>query len=129
MKRRDFLTAGTAGLAALTTTATLSAQPDPIGRGQPRQQASTRPFTEVRQYTVKDANKRAQLVELLDKALIPALNRQGIRPVGVFVPIERAEKYALNLFVVIPHRTAASFVNTNTRLVDDAEYRDRKSVV
>ena len=73
-------------------------------------------------YTVKDADKRATLVELLDNALIPALNRQGIRPVGVFVPMEREEKYALNVFMLIPHRTAASFVNANPRLVADAAF-------
>ena len=125
MKRRDFLTASGTGLAVLATTATASAQVRERVFGRLRSPAPARPreFVEVRKYTVKDADKRAQLVEVLDNALIPALNRQEINPVGVFVPLEREEKYALNVFVVIPHRTAASFANANTKLVDDAVYR------
>ena len=124
MKRRDFLTAGGAGLAVLATSTTASAQIRErlISRPRPTASPRQREFVEVRKYTVKDADKLAQFVEVLDKALIPALNRQGINPVGVFVPIEREERYALNVFVVIPHTTAASFVNANTKLVADAVY-------
>jgi len=131
MKRRDFLTVGSAALAVLATTATASAQARErvsqvreriFGGLRPAASARQREFVEVRQYTVKDAEKRTLLVDLLDNALIPALNRQGIKPVGVFVPIEREEKYARNVFVVIPHKTAASFVNANTKLVADAAY-------
>ena len=120
MKRRDFLAAGSAGLAALTTTTALAAEPavaEPVRRE----------FIEVRKYTVKNADKRAQLVSILDKALIPALNRQEINPVGVFVPIEGAEKkaeeYALNVFAVIPHKTMRTFVSVNTKLLADRQYR------
>ena len=118
MKRREFLAASSAGLAALTTTTALAAD-----------EPAKREFIEVRKYTVKDAEKRAALVSILDKALIPVLNRQGIKPVGVFVPIrretplEREAKFALNVFVVIPHKTTDSFVNATAKLLADAEYR------
>jgi hypothetical protein len=115
MKRREFLTAGTAGLAALATTTTAMAQ----------QQRNTE-YIEVRKYTVKDADKRAQLVNILDKALIPALNRQGLEPVGVLIPEAKAEKelqFALNVFVIVPHKTTETFVNVNAKLVADMEYR------
>ena len=124
MKRRDFFTASGAGFATLATTATISAQPDPIGLVLRRQTPRTaREFIEVRKYTVKDADKRAKFVEILDNALIPALNRQEIKPVGVFEPIPRDPKYALNVFVVIPHKTTETFVNVNAKLVADAVYR------
>ena len=112
MKRRDFFAASGAGLAALSAATTLAAdEPD------------KREFIEVRKYTVKDAEKRAKLVEVLDKAFIPALNRQGIKPVGVLLPIERETKYALNVFVIFPHKTAESFVSVNPKLIADSEYR------
>jgi hypothetical protein len=116
MKRREFLAASGAGLAALTTANALVAQDV--------QDAVPKEYIEVRKYTVKDANKRKLLIETLDKAMIPALNRYGFKSVGVFIPIEKAEEYALNVFVVIPHKTAATVLNgSNTFLLADAEYR------
>ena len=134
MKRREFLTVGSAGLAALATTATASAQVRdrliPLGNRTTRPNAPRVPrqFIEVRRYTVKDEDKRTQLVDILDKALIPALNRQGLRPVGVLnpikreTPLEREAKFANSVFVVIPHRTTATFVSTAARLRADAVY-------
>ena len=130
MKRREFLTAGGAGLAALATTATASAQNRErlFARLRAATTRTQRQFIEVRQYTVANADKRAQLVALLDKALIPALNRQGLRPVGVFepivreVPVEREAQFANNVFVVIPHRTPDTFVNATARLLADRTF-------
>jgi hypothetical protein len=114
MKRREFLAAGGAGLAALTTANALVANPIPI----------VKQYIEVRKYTVKDADKRKLLVETLDKALLPALNRQGIAPAGVFVPLEKEAAYALNVFVVFPHQMPMeNITSVNTKLLADAEYR------
>ena len=119
MKRREFLTASSIGLTALATTPTATSQ---VLR--PRRN-SAKQFIELRKYTVKDADKRARLVEILDEALIPALNRQGLKPVGVFVPKAEANdaKFVNNIFVVIPHKTTDSFVNVNAKLVADPVYR------
>ena len=123
MKRRDFLTASGTGLAALTTTATFAAD-DPRNRlPLLRRRTLEKEFIEVRKYTVKDIEKRTQLIGILDQALIPALNRQGLKPVGVFIPVEKEEKYALNVFVAIPHKTSATFINVNTKLLTDNKYR------
>jgi len=129
MKRREFLAAGSAGLAALATTTTAMAQNQTnlFGRSRTaRANTSPQQFIEVRKYTVKDADKRTQLVKILDEALIPALNRQGLKPVGVLIPDATAEKelkFALNVFVVVPHKTTETFVNVNAKLVADMEYR------
>jgi hypothetical protein len=112
MQRRDFLAASGAGLAALTTTTALAAD-----------ESAKKEFVEVRKYAVKDMGKRAQLVEIFDKALVPALNRQGLKPVGVLVPGEKEEKYALNVVVLIPHKTMDTFLSVNTKLLADSEYR------
>ena len=131
MKRREFLVAGTAGIAALAATTHLEAQELPIlGRLRQRRDelfattARTQKFTEVRKYTVKDADKRAKLVEILDKALIPALNRQGIKPVGVLIPVAEGNeaKYANNVFVIAQHNTIDSFVNANSLLLENRRY-------
>lgn len=117
MKRRDFcrgfLTAGTvAGLATFAADSVRADSPE-----------SGREFVELRKYTVKDDAKRKVLVETLDGTLIPALNRQGIKPVGVFLPIESEEKYRQNIFVVIPHQTTDSFLTLTKKLLADETYR------
>jgi len=118
MKRREFFAAGSAGLVALTAATALAA--DEPGKQE---------FIEVRKYTIKDADKRAVLVDILDKALIPALNRQGLRPVGVFVPITREvplareARFANNVFVVVPHKTTDTFVSTAAKLRADTVYK------
>ena len=115
MKRRDFLTVGGVALAALATAPAATSQ----GLRAARQ------FIELRKYTVKDADKQAKLVKILDDALIPALNRQGLKPVGVLVPKAEGndEKFANSVFVVIPHKTTDTFVNVNAKLVADPVYR------
>ncbi|MDR3198708.1 MAG: NIPSNAP family protein [Planctomycetaceae bacterium] len=112
MKRRDFLaSAGGIGLTAtaLSVTSQISAA-DPFGN---------REFIEFRTYSVKDETKKTLLVETLDKALIPALNTQGIKPAGVFVPLGTE----MNVFVVIPHKTLDSYLNLTPKLLADAVYR------
>lgn len=112
MKRRNFLTAvGGVGLAAMTTADVQAAL------------QTQRQFVEVQVYSVKDIEKRTQLVDILDKALVPALNRQGIKPVGVLVPVETEKKFELNVFVVVPHKTAETFIAENAKLLGDAAYR------
>ncbi|MDR2705233.1 MAG: NIPSNAP family protein [Planctomycetaceae bacterium] len=116
MKRREFLaSAGGVGLtaAAFSVTSPVPAA-DPFG---------AREYIEFRTYSVKDESKKALLVETLDKALVPALNAQGIKPVGIFVPIATETKFDKNVFVVIPHKTIDSYLNLTTKLLADTEYR------
>ncbi|MCL2623838.1 MAG: NIPSNAP family protein [Planctomycetaceae bacterium] len=78
MERRDFLkTACATGAMAAVATGTAMAQPNAAGR-------SNRAFIEFREYHCATAEKKQQLLAILDSAMIPALNRQGITPVGVF---------------------------------------------
>jgi hypothetical protein len=113
MKRRDFLTAaGGTGLATMAA-ATVQAGAE----------SSKQEFIEIQVFSVKDHEKRAQLIGILDKALVPALNRQGIKPVGVFVPLETETKFGLNVFVVVPHKTTETLVSENAKLLADSAYR------
>jgi hypothetical protein len=60
------------------------------------------------------------LNEYLEKAFIPALNRLGSRPVGVFSVVSGSN--ALNLFVLVPHASLESFLAVSGTLAADAEY-------
>ncbi len=117
MQRREFLAAaGTAGMAAATFSAV-----------QGDDASTRREFVELRRFTVKDADKKKQWVDILDKAFIPALNAQGIKPVGVFVTREEVrqgeEAYQNEVFVVIPHKTVESFLTLTPKLLADETFR------
>ena len=113
MKRRDFLkTSSVAGGALFSPWA---------GGEALAQDASSREFYELRTYQTQTGNRKAVLNEYLEKAFIPALNRLGSRPVGVFSVVSGSN--ALNLFVLVPHASLEGFLASHGRLAADAEYQ------
>jgi hypothetical protein len=112
MKRRDFLKTSTiAGGAVLSSWA----------GGEAVAQDSSREFYEWRTYEMPAGNRRAILNDYLEKACIPALNRLGVKPVGVFTVV--AGSHALNLFVLIPYPSLEHLLSAPARLAGDAEYQ------
>ena len=113
MKRRSFLVA--AGAAAAVAPGLFA-----------QESAARREFIELRTYSCSSVEKRDALMGVFDAALIPALNRQGIRKVGVFWSSGEVndgnEAYATNVFVVIPHASLDSFVGGDQRLLADAQF-------
>jgi len=79
MERRDFLmtACATGAVAAVATGTAMAQQPTTGGR-------SNRAFLEFREYHCANAEKKQQLIKILDNAMIPALNRLGMTPVGIF---------------------------------------------
>jgi len=76
MKRRDFLKTSLAASALVgAAPAALAAKPGSTKR---------REYYELRVYRLKAGADHDLLDGYLEKALIPALNRFGCRPVGVF---------------------------------------------
>jgi hypothetical protein len=113
MKRREFLrTSSLAGGAVLSSC---------TGAEALAQEASSREFYELRTYEMQTGNRKAVLHDYLEKACIPALNRLGSRPVGVFTVVSGSN--ALNLFVLVPHASLESFLAAHGKLVADAEYQ------
>jgi hypothetical protein len=112
MKRRDFIaTTSLAGAALASQAAGLSARAD----------TDTREFYELRVYEMQTGNRKAVLHDYLGKAAIPAWNRLGIKPVGVFSVVSGA--HALNLYALIPHPDLASFLSAPSRLAADSDYQ------
>jgi hypothetical protein len=85
-----------------------------------------RALVEIRTYTCSSVEKRDKLLEVFDAALIPALNRQGVKNVGVLWSSAEVNDgnaaYATNVFVVIPHPDAASLAASDARLLADAQF-------
>lgn len=112
MNRRDFVSASVlAGAAPMVGLASGSGQG--IDNGQQ--------YLEWIHYHQAPGEKRQVLGDYLRDVLIPALNRIGIGPVGVFTV--QYGQTAPSLYVLIPHDTLESVITAGTRLLDDDTYR------
>lgn len=109
MKRRDFLTSA-AGLAVLPT---LAAQADDAPR-------TGHQYYELRLYHLR----RGPQTEMFDKfhrdAAIPALNRAGVQPVGVFSV--SAGQESPSMYVLLPHSHLGSVITTHKKLMEDDDF-------
>jgi len=111
MNRREFLTAGSlAGITGMSLSATTA-----MG-GESKQE-----YLEFRQYRLHVGSKKRLLGDFLRDVGIPAMNRIGIRSVGVF-----NAKYGPNsptLYVLLVHKSLNTVMNSAQMLMDDKEYR------
>ena len=79
--------------------------------------ASGRDYFELRNYECENQEQARGFEGFMEQAGVPALNRIGISPVGVFVP----EGGFSPVTILIRHKSAESVVNLNTRLLSDAQ--------
>lgn len=116
MKRREFVAATcAAGLAPLAQ----------LSQAQAAGAPSAKQYLELRLYQLASEAQQKLLIEFFSEAAIPALNRLGISPVGVFKLMEGDTP---NLYVLLPHDSAGS-VATAGRLMADRQYRKAGAAV
>jgi len=115
MKRREFLAASCLAAGALPLSATVAAAAN--GKKVDRE------YYELRKYQLlnRDSSIRNVLDDFLSDVGIPAMNRIGIGPVGVFNV--RYGPNAPTVYVLMPHKSLESVATATSRLLDDAEYR------
>ena len=121
--RRSFLNASLVTSAATVLARTsLGAAVEPPAAG--------RDYYELRSYRLKPGASPALLHGYLEKALLPALDRRGVKPVGVFTEIEIDRKAATStpkpdspVWVLMPHASLDSFVSVSTQLNTDPAVR------
>jgi hypothetical protein len=77
-------------------------------------------FYELRAYRIPNAEKQAIIKDYFAKALVPALNKQGIDRVGVF---ELCEGKDLTLWTLIPFKSLDGRVQLNEKLFADKAYQ------
>ncbi len=110
MQRRTFLT--TTALAGVAPLGAMAAKAQRAGTG--------REYYELRQYRLLNRGSTQPLNEFLREAVLPAYNRLGIEPVGVFTP-----RYGPNgptVHVLIPYPSLESFVTADAQLLEDSSY-------
>jgi NIPSNAP len=115
MKRRAFLkssiaTASAAGLVSLVKAS--AAQPA---------EPEARQFYELRLYRLRRGPKQKLFDDFYREAAIPAMNRAGISPVGVFSVMIGPDSPAMH--VVLPHKSLESFATANDRVHSDPDYQ------
>ncbi|MFV2069049.1 MAG: NIPSNAP family protein [Pirellulales bacterium] len=110
MKRREFLASST--VLGLTPWTMANAAESPAG---------DRTYLELRMVHVETEAQRQGFEAFAREAAVPALNRAGIKPVGVFYP----EAGLSPIYVLLPHRSLDSVATLTQRLGEDADFRSR----
>ncbi|MEZ0611815.1 NIPSNAP family protein [Fibrella sp. WM1] len=117
MKRRQFVTASLAASAALTT-----AQANPLTA--PIAPARKQVY-ELRVYEFRFNLSQAGLNSYLTEGLIPALNRMGVKNVGVFTEMGKPEP--AKTYVLIPYGSWEDYGMAATKLAADTIYGQVKA--
>lgn len=113
MGRREFV--GSATLAAVGSLAARAS-----GAGQAGKDANARQLLEWREYATVSGSAAGALSGQLETALVPALNRLGLEPVGVFSPVFGSASATVH--VLIPHPSLDSVLTLHARLLDDESF-------
>lgn len=113
MNRREFIATGVAGLAA-TNLASGSEGLHPTTQRQ---------FFEWRQYHLRTGDPKNRVGDFYKNVGIAAMNRAGIKTVGVFNPVYGPSRPTLHVLLV--HDSLDSVVNAHARLLADPELREK----
>jgi hypothetical protein len=117
MKRRDFV-AGSVGASLVSTLgqAPVSGQTPgtPAAAGKPQ-------LLELRRVHLRQGQMVTRYHEYAKTALIPALNRAGVKPVGAFNVAVGPD--SPTVYLLLPHASAEGMLTLTSRLNDDAEYQ------
>jgi hypothetical protein len=88
---------------------------------------AAREYYELRSYRLKAGGSRAPLEAYLEKALLPALGKRGVKNVGVFTELDvnkaagtSTPKADSPVWVLMPHATLESFVGVSAEINRDA---------
>jgi len=119
MTRRDFVAASVTGAAAsLAPAAGAAAQ----GAGGGAEATASKPqLLELRRVRLRFGPMEARYADYLKNALVPALNRAGIKPVGVFNVTTGPDVPCV--YLLLPHPNADSVAGVAQKLGADEEYK------
>jgi hypothetical protein len=78
-------------------------------------------YYELRVYTTKSEDQQKQINDYWEKAAVPAYNRMGIKPIGVFTDID--DSATSKVYVLIPFDSIDKVAEVNGKLAADKEYQ------
>jgi len=118
MRRRSFVKK------SLITTA-LGAASSKISMASEHFKTSGREFYELRTYSLKNDAQQQLVEDYYKNAAIPALNRIGNKPIGVFTELKPAAQ--TKIFVLIPYKSLEEFLTVPEELASDTVYQEEAS--
>ena len=89
--------------------------------GQPAAQDQEQQYLEFRTYHLSSAEELPEVDTYFEEGLLPALERQGIGPIGVFT--DRMPEGAPNVYLLIPFSSIAQFSTMQSKLDADEAYQ------
>lgn len=113
MNRRQFIgLSGAAGIAAAAAPISVSAAQSTAGRE----------YYELRRYIIEKESQKSGLDRFFKEAAIPALNRLGVRPIGVFYERETEPGKLSPVYALMTHPSAESAATLTQRLSEDQDF-------
>lgn len=92
--------------------------------------APSREYYELRTYRFKNVQQQERVEAYLQKALLPALHRIGIKKIGVFKPVESDSTYGKKLILFIPLKSLDEVEKISEKLSKDNQYlKDGKEYI
>lgn len=89
----------------------------------PRLSAEESQYYEIRSYVLGEQGDPQAIDQYLSKALLPALARQDVGPVGVFTNSEHDETGDARIVVVIPYDSADQVAAIKAKVEGDSQYQ------
>src|SRR5687768_11855115 len=80
-----------------------------------------REYYELRIYSTKSDKQQKQIIDYWQNAAVPAYNRLGSKPIGVFTPLE--DSSTNKIYVLIPFDSLSAAVEAQTKLAADTAYQ------
>lgn len=114
MKRRSFVKA------SILSGAVAAVLPSETYAKSKASAKATAELYELRIYTLKNETQQKVVEQYYEKAAIPALNRIGIKNVGVFTELKPTGQS--KLYALIPYKSVENFVGSNDKLQTDLIY-------
>jgi hypothetical protein len=112
MKRRKFIQSSLAATAGIA----VSVNPVIAGNSYPTQKE----IYEWREYEIRFRSDIEQLENYFKTALIPAMNKYGVKTVGVFKEWIRSEPG--KVYLLIPYPSLDNYLSINTKVKADLDY-------
>jgi len=112
MKRRKFVSSSIVAASALAVNPSLMAAEMPVGKKE---------LYELREYEIHFGGNQNELHAYLEKALIPSMNKYGVKHVGAFKELGKSEPAKVYLLIVYPGWE--EFMTINTGIKKDDEFK------